>query len=230
MILNIYHEIVYDVIVLAILARSQHYDIPKLSQNYHIWCHIFWYDILGWCHKTVWYQSRFSLSCASFIGYCLQYHIWCWKIVLKSWSRPRSCKNLWYQWQLSCIIAYLSCAIAYDTMISRICDIFHIIMATAGSFKLELEISRWMVLDLISGWFTSCVPVFYLDPRSSWYQRVPALEVKFKLESRSVAPSSTDCQTVPVTVCLSQHFKSAVRLVLEVQAFKVSSQAHAHSR
>jgi hypothetical protein len=61
-------------------------------------------------------------------------------------------KNLWYEWQLSCIIAYLLCAIAYDTVIWRIYDIFHIIMATAGIFKLELENSSWN-LKFQGEWF-----------------------------------------------------------------------------
>ncbi len=77
-----------------------------------------WYHI--WYHETVWYHTRFSLSCQKKKWYCIWYHIKCWHF---SYEIVENIKNYWYHWQFTWIFA---CYSMFLRMISRTFDILAI--------------------------------------------------------------------------------------------------------
>jgi hypothetical protein len=154
-------DIVYD--------ASLSFAIPKL------W-HQMWYHKLihVWYYKTVWYHLGFSLSCAIFIECCLRS---CMKLQT-SYVIDLNMKNLWFQLLFSCFILYLSYAMlfklpmssgTYD-ILAQWCFLYvivaHIVACQASwplaaGFKLEVDISSWMVLDLRVPLFRAKSPHIY---------------------------------------------------------------------
>jgi hypothetical protein len=178
-----------------IFSPSLSCAIPKLW--YHIWYHNVWYDIVYDIIKKYDINRVLAFLAPFIMGYCLRYFKNFYKIIV-------NIKNLWYQQQLSCIIAYLSYVIAYDIKnLWFFARWYHLLFmvschpvehaswnlkfrAGTWNFKVkgsESDVPSWVtpyVLVLIS-WSTFKLHV--------WGQWVPALEVKFNFEGKSLAPS-----------------------------------------
>ena len=181
--------------------------------SYMISYFLVWYHI--WYYEKVWYHRRLSLSCQkiSDIIYDIMHNIkWYWHI---SYEIVENIKEL-----LISLAVYMVFCVWFQRTSDILAIWYHVIrwdfQAETWNFKLELEISRWKVLDLM---FLAGSPyVLVLIARSTFKLGLVGASSGSQVPFSRVSHSRQAAGWLPVTVSLSQHlkFKSA-RLVWKGQ-------------